>query len=98
MSFWIIGTKHLGGQVTTPAGQPSVQPSPKQVTGLMDPGIASTQASAQGGGQYSGSGEPRPKIVGTNMEDVRHASTEGATVGDDQSQLDVTAPQPEQTT
>lgn len=84
--------------MTTPNGRPSVNPSPRNVTGLQDPGIAQTQAHASGGGAYTGNGEPDPKIVGTNMTDVRHASTEGATVGSDQSALNVTSPRGEQVT
>lgn len=72
--------------------------SPKHVTGLMGDNEAGAQASASGGGQYSGSGEARPKIVGSNMTDVHQASTEGATVGSDQASLTPTGVQPEQTT
>jgi hypothetical protein len=84
--------------VTTPAGRPSVSASPKHITGLMGDNEAGAQASAAGGGQYSGSGEARPKIVGTNTTDVHQASTEGATVGNDQASLNPVGTQPEQTT
>jgi hypothetical protein len=85
------GKQHM----TTPTGKPSVSPSPRDLgESLQDPSIASTQAGATGGGQYSGSGEPRPKIVGQYGTDVHSASTEGDTVGNDQAELNPTAPQP----
>jgi hypothetical protein len=84
------GMQHM----TTPNGRPSVQPSPRDLgESLQDPSIAATQASASGGGQYTGSGEPRPKIVGDYMTDVEGRYTEGATVSNDQSGLNPTGTQ-----
>ena len=81
--------------MTTPNGRPSVSPSPRDLgESLQDPSIASTQANASGGGQYTGSGEPRPKIVGDYMNDVEGRYTEGATVSNDQTQETVTGTQP----
>lgn len=81
--------------MTTPNGQPSVAPSPRDLNEqLQDPSIASTQANASGGGQYSGSSEPAPKIVGQYGTDVSGRYTEGNTVGNDQDELNPTAPQP----
>jgi hypothetical protein len=53
---------------------------------------AGVQAGAKGGGAYTGSSDPRPKIVGDYGEDVHSRSTEGYTVADDQSQENVTMP------
>jgi hypothetical protein len=81
--------------MTTPNGTPSVSASPRDLgEQLQDPSIASTQAHATGGGQYTGSGEPAPKIVGQYGTDVHSKSTEGDTVANDQSELNPTAPQP----
>lgn len=78
--------------MTTPNGQPSEQPHPRDLGEQMQaPGEANIQASAKGGGQYSGSGEPAPKIVGTVMTDVDGHYTEGATVGSDQSAVNLSA-------
>jgi hypothetical protein len=79
--------------MTTPNGRPSVQPAPRDLNEqLQDMSIAATQASASGGGQYTGSGEPAPKVVGQYGTDVRGRFTEGNTVGNDQEQLNPTAP------
>lgn len=81
--------------MTTPAGRPSVQPSPRHLNEeLQDPSIAQTQASASGGGQYSGSSEPAPKIVGQYGTDVHGRYTEGDTVANDQASLHPTGTQP----
>lgn len=78
--------------MTTPNGRPSVQPSPRDLgESLQDPSIASTQANASGGGQYTGSGEPRPKIVGDYMDAVDGRYTEGATVANDVNAMNITA-------
>jgi hypothetical protein len=85
------GKQHM----TTPNGQPSVQPSPRDLgQSLQDPSMAQTQASATG---RMRSGDPSPKVVGDYMTDVDSASTEGATVANDQSELNVTAPRGPQT-
>lgn len=79
--------------MTTPNGRPSVNPSPRDLNEqLQDMSIARTQASPQGGGAYTGSGEPAPKIVGQYGTDVHGRYTEGDTVSNDQSQLNPTAP------
>jgi hypothetical protein len=81
--------------MTTPNGTPSVSPSPRDLgEALQDPSICATQASAVGGGQYSGSGEPAPMIVGQYGTDVHSASTEGDTVANDQSMLNPVGTQP----
>jgi hypothetical protein len=80
--------------MTTPTGKPSVSASPRDLgESLQDPSICSTQAHATGGGQYSGSGEPAPKVVGMYGTDVHGRYTEGDTVGNDQDELNPTAPQ-----
>lgn len=81
------GKQHM----TTPNGTPSVSPSPRDLgEQLQDMSIASTQANASGGGQYTGSGEPAPKVVGQYMDDVDGRYTEGATVSNDQTQMGIT--------
>ena len=90
-----IGTLGKEPDMTTPNGTPSVAPSPRDLNEQMQaPGEASVQAHAKGGGQYTGSGEPAPELVGQFTEDVVGRYTEGATVGSDQTEEDVTAPQP----
>lgn len=79
------GKQHM----TTPAGRPSVQPSPRDLgESLQDPTMAQTQASATG---RMRSGEPSPKIVGDYMDAVDGRYTEGATVANDVTQMDITA-------
>lgn len=83
------GKQHM----TTPNGSPSVSPSPRHLNEqLQDSTLPSTQANATGGGQYSGSGEPAPKVVGQYGNDVHGRYTEGDTVANDQDQLNPTAP------
>jgi hypothetical protein len=76
--------------MTTPNGRPSVNPSPTPINGLQGDNEVSHQA------HPAGSSEPAAKIVGTNMTDVHHAYTEGATVANDQSSLNPVGTQPEQ--
>lgn len=84
------GKQHM----TTPNGTPSVSPSPRDLNEqLQDMSIASTQANAQGGGQWDGRDDPPPKIVGQYGTDVEGRYTEGNTVGNDQDELNPTAPQ-----
>lgn len=73
--------------MTTANGQPSEQPHPRDLGEHMQaPGEAHMQASAKGGGQYTGSGEPAPKVIGGgNPQD-------GSTVASDQSEEHVTTP------
>jgi hypothetical protein len=79
--------------MTTPNGTPSVAASPRDLNEQMQaPGEANMQANASGGGQYTGSGEPAPKVVGQYGTDVHGQYTEGDTVGNDQSELNPTAP------
>jgi hypothetical protein len=79
--------------MTTPSGTPSVRPSPHDLQEQMyQPGEAQIQASAKGGGQYTGSGEPAPRIIGDVMTDVHSRFGDGATVSGDQSELEVTSP------
>jgi hypothetical protein len=77
--------------MTTANGQPSEQPHPRHLTGLQAPDEIHAQAAAAGGGQYTGSGEPAPKVIGGNPQD-------GTPVEHDESGLHVTGVQPEQTT
>jgi hypothetical protein len=84
------GKQHM----TTPNGTPSVSASPRDLNEqLQDGSLPSTQAHASGGGQYTGSGEPAPKVVGQYGTDVHGRYTEGDTVGNDQTELNPTAPQ-----
>jgi hypothetical protein len=68
--------------MTTPDGRPSVMPSATVVGGLQGDGEVQRQAGIN----------PETTIVGTNMAAVDGQYTEGATVGDDQSQMGITAP------
>ena len=51
--------------MTTPNGTPSVRPPPRDLNEqLQDSSLIGAQAGATGGGQYTGSGEPRPQVFG----------------------------------
>lgn len=60
--------------MTTPQGRPSVSPNPTVVSGLMGDEL-SRQAGIN----------PETSVVGTVMDKVDSAATEGATVADDQA-------------